>query len=154
MKILRSLAIASFFFAPAGLILALPSVGRADDSFRVSYSAGAHDSFAVTVALGHLVGIHVGHKHPRVSKHRSPYVSHETRWHYAYRVPHRDHVHDGHCGHRVRVGKRADIDQYHFYWPGRVFSVRPEHTKQHVAVQHRRQHQKQARMHRSWHYRD
>ena len=154
MKTLRSLAIASFFLAPAGLILALPSASRADDGFRISYSAGAHDAYAVTVALGHLVGVHVGYEQPHRAKHRKPYVSHETRWHYAYRVPRRDHVHDGHCGHRARVGKRAHIDHHDFYWPARVFSVRPEHTKQHVATEHRRQHRKQARMHRSRYYRE
>ncbi len=154
MKTLRSLAIASFFLAPAGLILALPSASRADDGFRISYSAGAHDAYAVTVALGHLVGVHVGYEQPHRAKHRKPYVSHETRWDYAYRVPRRDHLHDGDCGHRARVGKRAHIDHHDFYWPARVFSVRPEHTKQHVATEHRRQHRKQARMHRSRHYRE
>lgn len=151
MKTLRSLAIASCFLAPAGLILALPSAGRADAGFRVSYSTGAHDAYVITVALGHLVGVHVGHAQPRFSRHRKPYVRHETRWHYAYRVPRWDHVHDGHCGHQVRVSQRAHIDHYRFYWPGHVFSVRPEHTQQHVATEHRRQHRKQARMHRSRH---
>ena len=153
MKILRSFAMASFFFVPAGLILTTPSTGRADEGFLVSYSSGPHDSRVVTVALGHLIGIHVGHDHPHRYKHRKPYVSHETSWHYSYRVPQWHHVHSRHCGHRVRYGHPILVGDYDVHLTPKVFTVRPEQTEQHVKKHHRRHFREHARKHRSRHHR-
>ena len=146
MKTLRSLAIVSFCFAPA----AVPFASRADDGFRVSYSAGLHDSRSVTVALGHLIGVHVGHEHPHRYNHRRPYVTHETHWNYAARVQRRHHLHDAHCRHSVRYGKRLIGGDPHVHWTRIVFRLRPEHTQQHVKQHHRRHHRDRARGHRSW----
>ena len=153
MKILRSFAMASFFFVPAGLILTTPSTGRADEGFRVSYSSGPHDSRVVTVALGHLIGIHVGHDHAHRYKHRRPYVSHETSWHYSYRVPQWHHVHSQRRGHRVRYGHSVLVGDPHVQLTRKVFRVRPEHQHQ-LKKHHRRHPREHARKHRSWRHRD
>ncbi len=126
MRILRSFVTASFFFVPAGLILTTPSTGRADEGSRVSYSSGPHDSRAVTVALGHLIGIHVGHDHPHRYKHRKPYVSHETSWHYSCRVPQAHHRHSRHCGHRLRYGHPIPVGDLRVHRTQKVFRVRPQ----------------------------
>ncbi len=101
MKTIRSLALWSFCLA-LGVILAAPSLARAEDRFRATYTSDSHDGHRVVVALGHLAGLHMNDGHHRHRAHHRHYVSHAPRLRYA---------HNAYCrcrSHGVNVQRFAD----------------------------------------------
>jgi len=139
MKSIRFCAI-GFSFVTAGLILVAPSLSQAHDGFSVVYTSGSHDRHALTLSLGHLVGLRIGHDQPHPRAHRRPRVAHATPRH---------HAHDSRCGHLRRSVHQADGRELRRYFPSafpRQVYVRPQRAH-HRYARHYPSHGRRIRAH-------